>query len=57
MPGYAALEFFARLLRDRFFQRICATNGQHRARDAKGGGEGFQALRIVGLTRQCKNQE
>ena len=57
MPGYPALEFFAGFLRDRFFQRIGATNGQHRARDANGGGEGFQALRIMGLTVQCKNRE
>jgi hypothetical protein len=57
MPGYPALEFFARFLRERFFQRIGATNGQHRARDANGGGEGFQALRIMGLTVHCKNRE
>ena len=55
MPGDTALELFARLLRHRFFQRIGATGGQDRARDAKGGEEGFQALRIMGLRVQCKN--
>jgi hypothetical protein len=44
-------------LHDRFFQRIGATGGQDRARDAKGGGEGFQALRITGMTLQCKRFE
>ena len=47
--GDAALEFFARLLRDRFFERIGATDGQDRARDANGGRKGFQALRIMGV--------
>ena len=55
MPGDTALELFARLLHDRFFQRIGATGGQDRARDAKGGGEGFQALRIMGLREHCKD--
>ena len=50
--GDAALEFFARLLRDRFFQRIGATGGQDRARDAKGGREGFQALRRMSIARK-----
>jgi hypothetical protein len=54
MPGDTALEFFARLLRDRFFQRIGAPTGQNRARDAKGGRKGFQALIIMGLAVQCK---
>ena len=54
MTGDTALKFFARFLHDRFFQRIGATGGQNRARDAKDGGEGFQALRITGLTVQCK---
>src|SRR5450759_5197558 len=57
MPGDTALELFTRLLHDRFFQRIGATGGQDRARDAKGGGEGFQALRITGMTLQCKRFE
>ena len=57
MPGDAALEFFAGLLRERFFQGIGATSGQDRARDAKGGGKGFQALRIMGLPVQCKKFE
>jgi hypothetical protein len=57
MPGDTALELFACLLPDRFFQRIGATSGQDRARDAKGDGEDFQALRIMGLTVQCKKYE
>jgi hypothetical protein len=44
-------------LYDRFFQRIGATGGQDRTCDAKGGGEGFQALRIMGATEHCKNYE
>lgn len=47
VPSDAALEFFARLLRDRLFQRIRATSGQDRARDANGGKEGFQVQRIL----------
>jgi hypothetical protein len=54
MPGDTALEFFSRLLRHRFLQRIRATGGQDRARNAKGGGEGFQALTIMGAAPQCK---
>jgi hypothetical protein len=57
MPRDTALEFFARLLHHWFFQGIGATGGQDRACDAKGGGEGFQALRIMGLTVQCKKFE
>jgi hypothetical protein len=34
-------------LADRFFQRIGATGGQDRARDANGGREGFQVRRIL----------
>jgi len=52
--GDAALEFFARFFPNRFFQGIGATGGQDRARDAKGGGKGFQALRIMGSTEHCK---
>jgi hypothetical protein len=55
MSRDAALEFFARLLHDGFFQGIGATRGQNRAREAKSGGEGFQALRIMGLPVHCKN--
>lgn len=47
VPGDAALELFARLLRDRFFERIGATGGQDRARDANGGRKGFQVRRIL----------
>ena len=47
VPGDAALEFFARLLHDRFFQGVGATGGQNRARDAKGGRKGFQVRRIL----------
>jgi hypothetical protein len=54
VPGDTALEFFARLLRDRFFERIGATGGQHRARDANGGRKGFQALRIIGKVTSDK---
>ena len=54
MPGDTALEFFARLLRDRFFQRIGATSGQDRARDANGGREGFQVLIIIGKVMSDK---
>ena len=54
VPSDTALEFFARLLRDRFFERIGATDGQDRARDANGGRKGFQALRIMGSAIHCK---
>lgn|GEM_PF-6855529 len=47
MSRDAALEFFAGLSRDRFFQGIGATRGQNRAREAKSGGEGFQVRRIL----------
>jgi hypothetical protein len=55
VPSDAALEFFTRLLRHWFLQWIGATSGQNRARDAKGGREGFQVLIIIGLPVQCKN--
>ena len=45
VAGDAALEFFPGLLHHRFFQRIGAAGDQDRARDAKGSGEGFQALK------------
>ena len=57
MPGDTALELFARLVHHRFFQRIGTTGRHDRACDAKGGGEGFQALRIMGLTEHCKKYE
>jgi hypothetical protein len=47
VTGDAALEFFARLLRDRFLEGIGAASRQDRARDAKGGGEGFQVRTIL----------
>jgi len=54
VPGDAALEFFARLLPDRFLQGIGATSGQDRARDANGGREGFQVLIIIGKVMSDK---
>jgi hypothetical protein len=48
-PPDAALEFFPRFLYGRLFDWISAGTQQDRARDAKGGGEGFQALRITGV--------
>jgi hypothetical protein len=42
-----AREFFPGFLRRWLFDRISAAAQQDRARDAKGGGEGFQALRIL----------
>ena len=47
MARDAALEFFARLLHDWFFQGIGATRGQDRYVEAKSGGEGFQVRRIL----------
>lgn len=47
VPGDATLEFFARFLRDRFFERIGATDGHDRACDANGGRKGFQVRRIL----------
>ena len=57
VPGDATLKFLARLLHDRFFQRVGATGGQDRVRDANGGEKGFQALRIMGAAAQCKGFE
>jgi len=51
----AALELFSRFLGERFLEGIGAAAEQSRAREAKGGEEGFQALRIMGAAAQCKN--
>lgn len=50
----AALEFFRRFLRRRFFQRIGATPEENRAPDAESDKDGFQALRIMGKVASDK---
>ena len=47
LPGDAALEFFLRLLRHRFFNRIGATADENRAGDAESDREGLQARIIM----------